>query len=109
MLLAILDASTLGNVPNLEKLKEFGKVDVFETTSADEIISRVKNYEIIITNKVPISKEVMEQSPKLKLICKAATGMNDVDLEFAKEKGIAVKNVTDYSTHSVAQVTFTLI
>ncbi len=109
MLLALLDAATLGNVPNLDKLKEFGRLDIFETTSFEEIIPRVKEYDIIITNKVPIDKEVMEQSPKLKLICKAATGMNDVDLEYAGEKGIAVKNVTDYSTHSVAQVTFTLI
>ncbi len=109
MLLALLDAATLGNVPNLDKLREFGKLDVFEITASDEILERVKNYDIVITNKVPINREVMEQSPKLKLICKAATGMNDIDLEYAKERGIAVKNVTDYSTHSVAQQTFTLI
>ncbi len=109
MHLAILDAATLGKVPNLDKLKEFGKLDIFATTSEAEILSRVKEYDIVISNKVPIKREVMENSPGLKLICKAATGMDDVDLECAKEKGIAVKNVTGYSTHSVAQVTFTLM
>lgn len=109
MRIAILDAKTLGEVPNLSKLNEFGKVDVFETTSEDEVVDRVKDYEVLITNKVKMDRIIMDHASKLKLICKAATGLNDVDVEYAQSLGIAVKNVKDYSTHSVSQLTFTLI
>lgn len=109
MRIAILDAKTLGEVPNLYKLNEFGTVDVFATTNQKEVIGRVQDYEILITNKVKMDKTIIDHASKLKLICKAATGLNDVDVEYAKSLGIAVKNVKDYSTHSVSQLTFTLI
>jgi lactate dehydrogenase-like 2-hydroxyacid dehydrogenase len=109
MRIALLDAKTLGRVPNLEKLKKFGTLDVFENTSREEAPGRIKNYDIIISNKVKVDRQIIEGSPDLKLICKAATGVNDVDVEFAREKGIPVMNVKDYSTHSVAQTTITLI
>ncbi|MCX8044012.1 MAG: D-2-hydroxyacid dehydrogenase, partial [Desulfobacterota bacterium] len=67
---------------------------------------RLSQARIAITNKVVINRQVMEQLPFLKLICVAATGMNNVDLGYAQERGIEVKNVAGYSTESVVQVTF---
>jgi len=67
-----------------------------------------KNTHIVITNKVMITKEMMQEATQLKLICIAATGMNNVDLQAAADLGIAVKNVSGYSTPSVVQHTFTM-
>jgi len=88
MNIVFLDASTVGDLPNLDKLKEFGEVTFYQTTSADETAGRIQNAEIVITNKVVLSRDLMEKAENLKLICIAATGMNNVDLEAAKELGI---------------------
>jgi glycerate dehydrogenase len=108
MKIVMLDANTLGKV-NLDVLKMFGDFEKYNTTSEEETIQRVKDCDVVITNKVLISKEIMQKCKNLKLICIAATGMNNVDLEFAKSQGIVVKNVAGYSTFSVAQATFTLL
>jgi lactate dehydrogenase-like 2-hydroxyacid dehydrogenase len=107
--IVFLDKSTIGNVPNLKRFEEFGSVTLYETTSSGEVIGRVRQAEIIITNKVIIDKNVLDHAPALKLICISATGMNNVDLEYAAGKGIPVKNVAGYSTNSVAQSTFSMI
>jgi glycerate dehydrogenase len=73
------------------------------------VVERCRGYEIVIVNKVELTGAIMKQLPDLKLICIAATGMNNVDLEHARENGIEVKNVTGYSTDSVAQLTFTML
>lgn len=109
MQIVFLDAKTMGDIPNLKRVEEFGKLTIYQTTTTEQVLERIKKCDIAISNKVKISKEVMEQCPSLKLICVAATGTNNIDTEFAKEKGILVKNAKDYSTHSVAQLTFTLI
>jgi len=109
MTIVFLDTRTVGQVPNLHLLEAFGNLVLHDITFPDETIARSKNASIIITNKVIINKEVMDACPDLRLICIAATGMNNVDLDYAKEKGIAVKNVSGYSTNSVAQVTFGMI
>jgi len=109
MRITFLDAKTIGDVPNLKRFKEFGEFIVFQTTKKNERINHIKNSEIIITNKVIIDKEVIDNCNNLKLICVAATGKNNVDLDYAKIKGLQVKNVVDYSTESVAQYTFALV
>lgn len=109
MKIVLLDASTLGEVENLAQLEQFGELVKYEVTTPDTTIERLKNAKIAITNKVMIGKEVMLACPSLKLICVAATGMNNIDLEAAKELGIEVRNVAGYSTKSVAQHTFTLL
>ena len=63
----------------------------YEYTSADQTIERAKDADIIITSKVILSREVLQQLPKLKLIAITATGTNNVDLDAAKELGVAVK------------------
>ena len=107
MKIVFLDALTLGKV-DFKRFKNLGKVEIYETTSKKETLNRVKNAEIVVTNKVVIDKEIMDKS-NIKFIQIAATGMNNVDLEYAKKKGIIVKNVAGYSTNSVIQHTFALV
>ena len=109
MKVVFLDKSTVGNVSNLELINEFGEVVCYDETSADQTIDRSSGADIIITNKVIIDKKVIDANPDIKLICIAATGMNNVDLDYAAEKGIVVKNVSGYSTFSVTQSTFAML
>lgn len=110
MKLAILDALTLGEDVNLDTFKDFGYLEIYPITKTkEETVERVKDKHIIITNKVVIDKEVMDNAPYLKLICVAATGYNNIDINYAKQKGIAVTNVAGYSTNSVVQHTFGML
>lgn len=109
MKIVLLDASTLGQVNNLQKIEKFGSITSFGSTSPEQTVERSKDADIILTNKVILDKTTLDQLPNLKLICITATGMNNVDLDFAKEKGIVVKNAVGYSTHSVSQVTFSMV
>ena len=108
MKIVILDAKTLGSDLDLSPLDSFGEVITYPTTSPEETLERIQIADIVITNKVVITANMMEESPRLKLICIAATGMNNVDLNAAKFKGIEVKNVAGYSTKSVVQHTFAM-
>jgi len=108
MHIVLLDAKTLGEDLDLGILEPFGEVTLYQTTSPEETPARIQDAEIIITNKVVITKEMMQNSPTLKLICIAATGMNNVDLDAARDLGITVKNVAGYSTQSVVQHTFSM-
>ena len=107
--IVFLDAETLGEVEGYFRLTRLGNLTVFQTTAADQRIERIRGRDIVITNKVIIDREVMDACPSLKLICIAATGLNNVDLEYAEKKGIAVKNVAGYSTESVVQHTFSML
>ena len=108
MKIVILDSKTFGKDISLDKFKQFGQIEMYETTKADETFNRVQDADVVITNKVVIDKNIMKNS-KIKLICIAATGKNNVDLEYAKEKSIEVKNVTGYSIGTVPQLTITLV
>ena len=108
MHIVIFDEKTLGDDLDLSPLENFGTITHYQTTSPDETLDRIKNADIIITNKVVITAQMMEEAPLLKLICIAATGMNNVDLEAAETMGIEVKNVAGYSTGSVVQHTFAM-
>ncbi|MEA3228780.1 MAG: D-2-hydroxyacid dehydrogenase [Campylobacterota bacterium] len=108
MKIVLLDALTFGET-DLSAFESVGDVTVYQTTSVDETQERVKGADVIVTNKVIITDEIMQNSSNLKLICVAATGMNNVDLVSAKERGIEVKNVAGYSTQSVIQHTFSML
>lgn len=90
---------------NLSKITSQGEYTAYENTAKEQVVERLKGANIAITNKVVIDGDAMRQLPDLKLICIAATGMNNVDLESAKELGIEVKNAVGYSTTSVAETT----
>jgi len=109
MEIVVLDALTLGKDIDLERFNRFGSIKIYQVTKPDELIERIKDAEIVITNKVVFSKELIENTSKLKLICVAATGYNNVDISAASKKGIIVANVRNYSTEGVAQHTFALI
>jgi len=106
--IVLLDALTFGET-DLSEFDTLGEVKVYQTTSKDETQTRITNCDVIVTNKVVITKEHMQNSPSLKLICVAATGTNNIDLDAAKEFGVEVKNVAGYSTDSVIQHTFSML
>ena len=108
MKLVFLDAITLGET-DLKGLRSFGELVCYDKTTPAQTQERITGADVVITNKVVITKEMMQNTPTLKLVCIAATGMNNVDLDGAKELGIEVKNVAGYSTASVIQHTFSML
>lgn len=91
---------------DVSRLKALGDYVGYEKTyTTAEVVERCRDAEVVISNKVLITREAIEQLPHLKLICVAATGVNNIDLEAARERGIPVKNAVGYSTHAVAETT----
>lgn len=108
MKIVFLDAITIGEDVSLKAFDAFGEFVTYPTTPKEKIVERIGDAQIVLTNKVVIDSEVMDKCPQLRLICITATGMNNVDLDYAAKKGIEVKNAAGYSTSSVTQMTFTL-
>jgi lactate dehydrogenase-like 2-hydroxyacid dehydrogenase len=106
--IVLLDQNTLGehDFTNFEAL---GTFESYAFTLPEQVKERIQNADVVITNKVKLMKEEINSASHLKLICVAATGVNNVDVEFAQQKGIEVKNVKGYSTQGVAQQTFATI
>jgi glycerate dehydrogenase len=111
MNIVFLDAYTLNPLNDLDIsiLNTLGKVTLYDRTSPEQIIDRVKDAEIILTNKCTLNAHTISQLPKLKYIGVTATGFNIIDIEAAKAQGIVVANVRGYSSASVAQLVFSLI
>ena len=107
MKIVILDGYT-ANPGDLswKELETLSELVVYERTSADETVARAADADVVLTNKVLITKEVMAQLPRLKYVGVLATGYNVVDIEAAHHRGIIVTNVPAYSTESVAQMVF---
>ncbi|GHB73304.1 putative 2-hydroxyacid dehydrogenase [Psychrosphaera saromensis] len=105
-----LDVATFGQDINLEPLNAL-PIDwqMHSYSSSDEVLQRCADAQVIITNKVQLDAQTLSQLPELKLICVAATGMNNVDLVAAKSHGITVKNVKNYAGNSVAQLVISLM
>ena len=104
MKIVFLDEYSICN-SDLSEIKALGDYVGYETTAPDEVVERCQDADIVISNKVVLDAEIIASLPKLKLICVAATGMNNVDLEAAAEHGIEVKNAVGYSTYAVAEAT----
>lgn len=107
----ILDYATLlqNNDISLECFEKFFEVRKYPLTPDEKAIERIGDAEIVLCNKVKITREVMEKCPNIEYIGLFATGYNNIDTECAKEKGIAVCNAGSYSTEAVSQHTFALI
>ena len=103
--IVILDGKTLGDI-KLEKLSEIGEVKYYDTTDISEVKERVREANIVLTNKVVLNRENLSEANNLEFIAEVATGFNNIDIEYAKEKGIGVANVAGYSTNAVVQHTF---
>lgn len=108
MKIVFLDASTLGQT-SLAPIAALGELVCYPTSSASEALLRVADAEVLIINKVKVNEELLSAAPKLRLICEAATGVNNIDLAAAERRGIPVRNVAGYSTDAVVQLTFTQI
>ena len=102
--IVFLDEYTLGGA-DLGRLQALGEYKGYARTTPEELPDRCREADVIITNKVVLRHETLQSLPRLRLICVAATGTNNIDLEAAAELGIEVKNAAGYSTHSVAETT----
>lgn len=111
MKIAVLDWYTVsvGGDISTEALEGFGEVKVIPLTKPEETAANIGDADIVLCNKVLITKEVMDSCPNLKYIGLFATGYNNVDVDYAAEKGIPVCNAGQYSTNAVAQQTFAYI
>ena len=89
-----------------EPLKEWGKLTVYDRTSAEDLIKRAQDADMVLTNKCRLKEEELRQLPRLKYIGELATGYNNIDIEYAHRHGIVVSNIPSYSTESVVQMTF---
>lgn len=89
-----------------EPLKEFGTLVVYDRTAPSEVVERAQDAEVVLTNKVQMTAEVIKQLPRLKYIGELATGFNNIDIVAAREQGVVVCNIPAYSTASVAQMVF---
>lgn len=107
MKIVCLDAATLGGA-DLSLFKNFGEFEVYGLTPKEEVITRIKDAQVVMINKVIIDKEVIDNT-NLKLILQLGTGVNNIDIAYANSKNIIVKNVAGYSTKSVLSHTFALI
>ena len=106
-------------VLNAERINYDGKagfddiaseVKVYDDTPQDKILERVQGYTVVVTKEIPVPGDIIRQFPdSVKLICEAGTGYNNLDLEAAREKGIRVCNVPNYSTQRVAQTVLLLM
>ena len=107
MNIVVLDGHTLNPGDNpWDELASLGNLTVHDLTAEDEILQRSQNVELLYTNKTPLSKEVLDQLPTLKMIGVLATGYNIVDTEAARARDIPVCNIPVYGTDSVAQYVF---
>lgn len=107
--IVFLDAASVGEVDNFDSISSQGEYIAYPNTKPEETVKRLQGAQVAITNKVNIKAEALAKLPDLKLICVAATGMNNIDIEAANARGIEVKNVAAYSTQAVAQSTMAFL
>ncbi len=109
MKIVVLERNSVGPDIPVDIFEELGEVTLYRNTvTIDEVRERVADADIVVANKSPMREESLKDAPNVKLICEFATGYDNVDLAYAKSRGIAVCNVVNYSTAMVAQHTFAL-
>ena len=108
MKIVFLDAATIGDDLTYESFKELGEVVVYPTTNEEEFESHIDGAEVVVINKLKLNATNLPGAKNLKLICLAATGFDNVDLDYCRKSGIGVCNVVGYSTQSVAQLTLSM-
>lgn len=109
MKIVILEADSLGEDMVFTPFEEFGEVVIYPSCTSEQAPERVQDADVVIANKVPICEATVGQAKNLKLVCLTATGINNLDGDYLKAKGIAAYNVAGYSTNGVAQHTFALL
>jgi glycerate dehydrogenase len=110
MKIVVLDGCTLNPGDNpWDEVARLGELTVFDRTPAAQIVARARDAQIILTNKTPLSAATLAQLQCLQFVAVLATGYNIVDVAAARRRGIAVSNVPEYGTDSVAQHVFALL
>lgn len=108
MKIVVLERNSVGLDVSVEGIRQLGEVTEYANTTAENVKERIKEAEIIVANKAPLNAEALKEAREVKLICEFATGYDNVDLNYCKDRGIKVANVVNYSTDAVAQHTFAL-
>ncbi len=106
MKIVVLDRKSVGMDVSIDGLNQLGEVTAYLTTQNEEVPERVKDADIIVANKNILNASTLDGAKNLKLICETATGYDNVDINYCRERGISVCNVVNYSTASVVQHTF---
>ncbi len=109
MKIVFMEADTLGNDVDLTAFQELGEVVIYPKTEPKLNAERIKDADVIISNKIPMNEELLRDCKNLKLVCVTATGTNNLDMPYLRSRGIKAANVKGYSTDSVAQHTFALL
>ncbi len=109
MKITLFDINAIGTDLDLSPITALGECTVYPNTRQEDMPALISNTEVAVINKLKMNKEVIDNAPKLKLICVAATGFDNIDTAYCRKKGIAVANVPGYSTHSVALVTVSMV
>ena len=108
MKIVFLDAATMGTTP-LTAIDRLGEFERYDNSTAEEARERVRDADVAIVNKVIVDQAFLDAAPRLKLVCEAGTGMDNIDAELCRRRGVAVRNVPSYSTDAVTQHTWMLI
>lgn len=108
MKIVILERNSVGTDIDISCYEQLGEVTVYANTLEDQVAERVRDAEIIISNKVPMNEKTLRDAPLVKQICLFSTGYDCVDLAYCKSRGIRVSNVADYCTDAVSQHTFAM-
>ena len=109
MKIVFLDALTLGNDIDLSGFSELGEVVIYGGSTNAEVIERTRDCDVVVTNKLKLNESNLSLAHNLKLICVTATGFDNIDVNYAKSRGIGVCNVVGYSTSNVAQITVGMV
>ena len=105
MKIVYLDSATVGETP-MDCIAELGELVCWPESTPEEALERVRDCNVLIVNNVLVTRALLDAAPELRLVCEAATGVNNIDLEACRERNIPVRNVAGYSTDSVVQTTF---
>lgn len=109
MNIVVLESEAVGKDISWEGLKEFGNLTLYGVTEPNQIAERIKDADIVVLNKCVMNESNLKDARKVKILCEAATGYNNIDVDYCKANGIVVTNVKGYSTDSVAQHTFAML
>lgn len=111
MTILMLETATYGEDVSLQEFEKFGQVIKYQTSTYEEACDRMEkhNPDIVMINKTKMDAECMAKAPKLRMVAEAATGYNNIDIDYARDNNIRVANVAGYSTDSVIQHTFALL
>ena len=102
MKIVFLDAISMGDA-SLEEIASLGEFVSYASSTAEQARERVKDADVALLNKVVVDQAFLDAAPKLKLVCEAGTGINNIDVALCEKRGVIVRNVAGYSTDSVAQ------